>query len=141
VTQQARNLAIRMGDTLSERKILLHDRDVLFPGSFDTVFRSEGLRVIKTPVRAPRANSICERVIGSIRRECLDWILIVHRRQLEGVLAEYVSHYNTHRPHRSLGLQAPEAAPTPLLAARASPRGVGRRDRLGGLLHEYEVAA
>jgi transposase InsO family protein len=96
---------------------------------------------IKTPVRAPRANSICERVIGSIRRECLDWILIFHRRQLEGVLAEYVSHYNAHRPHRALGLQAPEAAPTPILAARSSPREVHRRDRLGGLLHEYEVAA
>src|ERR1035437_7281104 len=110
VTQQARNLAIKMGDALAERKFLLHDRDALFAGSFDTVFRSEGLRVIRTPVRAPRANSICERVIGSIRRECLDWILIVHRRQLEGVLAEYVRHYNTHRPHRAVGLKAPEAA-------------------------------
>ena len=141
VTQQARNLAIKIGDALSDRKFLLHDRDVLFPESFDTVFRSEGLRVIKTPVRAPRANSICERVIGSLRRECLDWILIFHRRQLEGVLAEYVGHYNTHRPHRSLGLQAPEGPPIPLLSARASPREVRRRDRLGGLLHEYEVAA
>ena len=80
-------------------------------------------------------------MIGSIRRECLDWILIVHRRQLEGVLREYVGHYNAHRPHRALGLNAPEAAPTPILAARASPGGVRRRDRLGGLLHEYEVAA
>ena len=141
VTQQARNLAINLGDALSERKFLLHDRDVLFPQSFDTVFRSEGLRVIKTPVRAPRANSICERVIGSLRRECLDWILIVHRHQLEGVLREYVRHYNAHRPHRALGLNAPEAAPTPLLAAPASPRGVQRNDRLGGLIHEYEVAA
>lgn len=141
VTQQARNLVITMGGALSERKFLLHDRDVLFPGSFDTVFRSEGLRVIRTPVRAPRANSICERVIGSLRRECLDWVLIVHRRQLVGVLAEYVSHYNTHRPHRALGLQAPEATPPPILAGPASPREVHRRDRLGGLLHEYEVAA
>jgi transposase InsO family protein len=130
-----------MGDALEGRKFLLHDRDALFAGSFDTVFRSEGLRVIRTPVRAPRANSICERVIGSLRRECLDWILIVHGRQLEGVLREYVGHYNTHRPHRALGLQAPEAAPTPLLAGRASPREVRRSDRLGGLLHEYELAA
>jgi putative transposase len=87
------------------------------------------------------ANSICERVIGSLRPECLDPILIVHGRQLEGVLREYVCHYNMHRPHRALGLKAPEAAPTPLLAARASPRGVRRNDRLGGLLHEYELAA
>jgi transposase InsO family protein len=141
VTQQARNLAITMGDVLSGRKFLLHDRDALFAGSLDTVFRSEGLRVIRTPVRAPRANSICERAIGSLRRECLDWILIVHRRQLEGVVAEYVGHYNAHRPHRSLGLRAPEAAPTSLPTARASPRDVRRRDRLGGLLHEYELAA
>ena len=141
VTQQARNLAINLGDALAERKFLLHDRDVLLGGSFDTVFRSEGLRVIKTPVRAPRANSICERVIGSIRRECLDWTLIVHRRQLEGVMNEYVRHYNAHRPHRALGLQAPEATPRPTLSGPASPREVHRRDRLGGLLHEYEVAA
>ncbi|MGD0020301.1 MAG: integrase core domain-containing protein [Candidatus Limnocylindrales bacterium] len=141
VTQQARNLAITTGDMLSVRKFLLHDRDALFAGSFDTVFRFEGLRVIRTPVRAPRANSVCQRPIGSLRRECLDWILIVHRRQLEWVLREYVRHYNAHRPHRSLGLRAPEAAPTPLPAARASPRDVRRRDWLGGLLHEYELAA
>ena len=141
VTHQARNLAITTGDVLSGRKFLLHDRDALYPGSFDRVFGSEGLRVIRTPVRAPRANSICERAIGSLRQECLDWILIVHRRQLEGVLAEYVFHYNTHRPHRALGLRAPETAPTPLPATRASPRDVRRRDRLGGLLHEYELAA
>ncbi len=96
--------------------------------------------MIRTPLRAPRANAICERWIGSLRRECLDWILIVHRPQLEGVLREYVGHYNAHRPHRSLGLRAPEARPTPLAVARASPRQVQRRDRLSGLLHEYELA-
>jgi hypothetical protein len=141
VTQQARNLAIRAGDVLSGRRFLLHDRDALFAGSFDQVFRSEGLRVIKTPVQAPRANAICERWIGSLRRECLDWILIVQRAQLEAVLREYVDHYNAHRPHRSLRLQAPEAPPTPLARARASSRHVRRRDRLGGLLHEYDLAA
>ena len=141
VTQQARNLARRMGDALADRKFLLHDRDALFAGSFDQVFRSEGLRVIKTPVRAPRANAICERWIGSLRRECLDWILIVHRHQLEGVLREYVDHYNAHRPHRNLGLRPPDAAPTPLAAARASPAQVRRCDHLGGLIHEYELAA
>jgi hypothetical protein len=103
VTQQARNLAITMGDALSVRKFLLHDRDALFAGSFDAVFRSEGLRVIKTPVRAPQANSICERWIGSLRRECLDWILIVHRRQLEGVLREYVGHTTRIDPTALLG--------------------------------------
>ena len=141
MTQQARNLAIRRGDVLSARKFLIHDRDALFAGSFDQVFRSEGLRVIKTPVRAPRANAICERWIGSLRRECLDWILIAHRHHLEAVLREYVDHYNAHRPHRSLGLRPPETAPTPLPAVRASPPRLQRRDRLGGLIHEYELAA
>jgi putative transposase len=140
VTQQARNLAITLGDALSARKFLLHDRDALFVGSFDLVFRSEGLRVIKTPVRAPRANAFAERWVGTLRRECLDWILIVGRRQLETVLREYETHYNAHRPHRSLGLRAPEAAATPLPPARASPHQVRRRNRLGGLLHEYELA-
>jgi putative transposase len=105
------------------------------------VFRSEGLRVIKTPVQAPKANAFAERWIGSLRRECLDWILMVGRCQLEAVLREYVGHYNAHRPHRALGLRAPEAAPTPLAAARASPDRIRRRDRLGGLIHEYNLAA
>ncbi len=141
VTQQARNLAITLGDALSARTFLIHDRDAIFAGSFDLVFRSEGLRVIRTPVRAPRANAICERWIGSLRRECLDWILIFGRRQLNGVLGEYVTHYNAHRPHRALDLLPPEANPIPLPTARASPRQVRRRDRLGGLLREYEPAA
>lgn len=141
VTQQARNLAIRMDDALSARTFLLHDRDALFAGSFDQVFRSEGLRVIKTPVRAPRANAICERWVGTLRRECLDWILVFRRRQLEAVLQEYIRHYNAHRLHRSLGLRPPEARPVPLAVARPSPRQIRRRDRLGGLIHEYELAA
>jgi putative transposase len=140
VTQQAHNLAIRMGDALAARTFLIHDRDAVFAGSFDAVFRSERLRVIKTPVRAPMANAVCERWIGTLRRECLDWILILRRRQLEAVLHEYIRHYNAHRPHRSLGLEAPEAMRTPLPATWASRRQIRRRDRLGGL-HEYEPAA
>jgi putative transposase len=141
VTQQARNLALTLGDALSDRKFLIRDRDALFAGSFDRVFRSEGLRVIKTPVRAPRANAFAERWVGTLRRECLDWILILGRRQLEAVLREYVAHYNAHRPHRALGLQAPETGPIRLPAARASPCDIHRRDRLGGLIHEYDIAA
>jgi putative transposase len=130
-----------MGDALSARQFLIHDRDAMYSGPFDRGFRSEGLRVIRTPVQAPRANAFAERWVGTLRRECLDWILVVHHHQLEAVLREYVTHYNAHRPHRALGLRAPEAAPTPLAAARASPDRVRRRDRLGGLIREYDLAA
>ena len=110
-------------------------------GSFDRVFRSEGLRVIKTPVRALRANAFTERWVGTRRRECLDPILIVHHRQLEAVLREYLTHDNAHRPHRALGLRAPAPRLNPLPTTRASLRPVERHDRLGGLIHEYELAA
>jgi len=141
VTQQARNLVIRMGDALATRKFLIRDRDAKFTGIFDEVFRSEGIRVIRTPVRAPRAN-YAERWVGTLRRECLDWILIVGRRHLEAVVKEYLVHYNTHRPHRGLDLHPPcpesveiTSTPDPLR------RRVRRRDRLGGLIREYTVAA
>ena len=106
-----------MEDVLAGRTFLLHDRDARFAASFDQMFRPQRLRVIKTRVRAPRANAICERWIGSLRRACLDWTLIVRRPQLEAVVHEYVAHDTVHRPHRSLGLRAPDAALAPLPAA------------------------
>ena len=141
VTQQARNLGLRLQQQITDRKFLLHDRDALFPASFDQVFRSEGLRVIKGPVRAPRANAICERWSGTLRRECLDWILILHRHQLEAGVREYVAHNNARQPHRSLARRAPAAALAALPVARASPAQIRRRDRLGGLIQEHETAA
>src|SRR5271165_564256 len=99
---------------LSERarpvRFILRDRDAKFTAGFDNVFHAEGVRIIRTPIRAPRANAFAERFVGTIRRECLDRMLIFHRRQLEVVLAEYVEHYNTHRPHRSLEQAAPLSA-------------------------------
>jgi putative transposase len=136
VTQQARSLVLSFGDALSKRWVLIRDRDAKF--TFDEVFHSEGLRVIRTPVQAPTANAFAERFIGSIRRECLDWILVVGRRHLEAVLHEYLDHYNAHRPHRGLGLRAPEAQPA---AFPSVSRHIQRRDRLGGLIHEYHLAA
>src|SRR5919198_1571275 len=140
VVQQARNLTMTLAEQRQRQRILIRDRDSKFTAAFDEVFRSEGLRLIKTPIAAPRAKAHAERWVGSARRECLDRILIVSRRQLETVLREYVAYYNTHRPHRSLDQQPPlpKTGPGP---PPGHERRVHRRDRLGGLLHEYELAA
>jgi transposase len=140
VVQQARNLIMTLADEGRSPRILIRDRERKFTAAFDEVFRSEGLRLIKAPIAAPRAKAHAERWVGSVRRECLDRVLLVSRRQLERVLREYVAYYNTHRPHRSLEQQPPLAKTTPVPAARDEWR-VRRRDRLGGLLHEYELAA
>jgi putative transposase len=146
VTQQARNLLMRLDDEGVRARFLIRDRDSKFTHTFDEVFRSEGIRVIKGPVQAPRARAHAERWVGSLRRECLDRLLILGRRHLERVVRVYAEHYNRHRPHRSLAQRPPLAKPPPL-AARVSSREVlpldrlRRRDRLGGLLHDYELAA
>ena len=98
------------------------------------MFRSGGIRIVKTPVRAPQANAIAERFVRTVRAECLDWLLILNRRHLERVLRVYVDHYNTHRPHRALELQPPQPRQPPPTARFGEIR---RRDRLGGLIHEY----
>jgi putative transposase len=136
VTQQARNLSFT--GVLERTRFLIHDRDNKFSASFDEVFRSEGIKVIETPIRAPQANSYAERFVRTVRAECLDWLLILGRRQLERVLRTYASHYNTERPHRALDLLPPEADNTAIRPASAT---VERRDLLGGLLHEYRAAA
>jgi transposase InsO family protein len=136
VTQQARNLSIT--GRLEDKHILLRDRDSKFSGPFDEVFRTEGLTVVKTPVRAPRANAFAERWVGTARRECLDHILIFGRRHLERVLGAYAEHYNRARPHRSLELRPPD----PGLDSGVVPKTkVRRRDVLGGLIHEYRRSA
>ena len=136
VTQQARNLSFT---GLFERmRFLVHDRDSKFAAAFDEVFRSEGIKVIHTPIRAPQANAYAERFVRTVRAECLDWLLIVGRCHLERVLRIYTAHYNRERPHRGLALLSPDstnADPQP------SGRDIKRRDRLGGLIHEYHRAA
>jgi transposase InsO family protein len=136
VTQQARNLSIT--GRLEDKHALLRDRDSKFSGPFDEVLRTEGLTVVKTPIRAPRANAVAERWVGSVRRECLDHILIFGQRHLERVLVAYALHYNRARPHRSLDLYPPDPAPA-TQAAVGMP--IRRRDVLGGLIHEYQRAA
>lgn len=133
VTQQGRNLAI--DGRLERARFLIHDRDAKYSGPFDEVVRSEGVKIIKTPFRAPKANAFSERWVRTVRRECLDHLLIWGRRHLEGVLRDYVDHYNSERPHRGLGLACPSRP-----VSRTAPGcvgAIGRRDRLGGLIHEY----
>jgi transposase InsO family protein len=141
--QQARNLLIDLGERGRRPRLLIHDRDANISSAFDGVFQGEGMRVIRTPLHAPNANAHIERWIGSVRRECLDRLLIVSHRQLELVLRVYVHHYNQRRPHRALDLQPPDARTAP--STRGHPAGsaisIRRHDLLGGLIHEYETAA
>jgi transposase InsO family protein len=137
VTQQARNACDDLEAAGARPTILLHDRDHKFPPTFDAVFAAQRARIVRTPFRTPRANAFAERWVGTVRRECLDWLLVVGERHLRHVLREYVDHYNTRRPHRARRLQPPVHAPQPAVP----PAAVVRRDKLGGLLHEYESAA
>ena len=136
MTQQARNFVI--AERLDDIRLLIRDRDAKFSGPFDEVLRTEGLTVVKTPVRAPKANAFAERWVGTVRGECLDRMLILSRRHLRRVLGVYTEHYNRGRPHRALELYPPDRRSG---AERAEGIGVRRRDILGGLIHEYERAA
>jgi len=141
VVQQARNLTMALADRPRPVEFLLRDRDAKFTASFDEVFHSGGIRIIRTSVRAPRANAFAERFVGTVRRECLDRMLIFTRRQLEVVLAEYVQHYNTHRPHRSLDQRSPLSMSSAPPATCPDLTQLRRTERLGGLIHEYKLAA
>jgi putative transposase len=120
---------------------VLRDHDAKFCRAFDDLFRAEGAEVGLTPVQAPNANAFAERWVGTVRAECLDWLLIVGRRHLEQVLRVYIDHYNRHRPHRALGLEPPAKPADPDAADEARRGGIQRRDLLGELLHEYRRAA
>ncbi len=136
VTQQARQFAWTLQEQPSRFRFLIRDRDNKFTRSFDAVFTSEGIAIVKTPIRAPKANAIAERFVGTARRECLDWLLILNRRHLKHVLHVFVDHYNGHRPHRSRDLTPPADIDCER-PAFSSSRDVKRR----GLIHEYSYAA
>jgi putative transposase len=139
VAQQARNLLMDLEDRADGFKFLIRDRDAKFTAAFDAVLAAAGVRIIRTPVRAPRANAIAERWIASVRRECLDRMLVTSERHLRLILGEYIDHYDTHRPYRALQQSPPAGRPhPPVLGANVR---VLRRDRLGGLIHEYAQVA
>jgi transposase InsO family protein len=139
-TQAARNLFLRHSNQLDGAAALVRDRGSQFVDTFDDIFRTEGFKILKTPVRTPVANSFAERWIGSIRRELRDRTIVWNRRQLERLVSDYIEHYNQHRPHQSLhqrpptpGHGPPEAPPATLTALRTS--------RCDGLINEYRNAA
>ena len=137
VTQQARNLLMDLGVRVEQLRFLIRDRDSKFVTSFDTVFTAEQIEIIRTPVRAPRANAVAERWIGTVRRECTDRMLILGCRHLTAVLMIYLTHYNTHRPHRALDQRPPDG---PEHTHR--PPVQVRRTRLpGGMINEYQQVA
>ncbi|WP_446220052.1 integrase core domain-containing protein [Micromonospora sp. IBHARD004] len=142
VTQQARNLLLDLGDRVARFRFLIRDRDSKYIAAFDEVFSAEGIEILRTPPRAPRANAYAERWVRTVRRECLDRMLIYNRRHLLATLDEYVAHYNEHRPHQARHQQPPNATDIPsrpvvdLTAAR-----VRRRKILNGLINEYSQVA
>ena len=141
--QQPRNLSFVLAERACPAKFLIRDRDDKFTTGFDEVFGSEGIRILRTPVRSPRANASAERFVGTVRRECLDRLLIFDRRQLQSVLVDFVGHYNGHRPHGSLGQRTPfgSGVASPLLIGHPDPTRLRRADKLGSLIREYRLVA
>jgi putative transposase len=140
VTQMARNLMMDLDEHVKSIKFLLRDRDTKFTAAFDAVLGDAGIRIMRSPIRAPRANAIMERWIGGCRRELLDQTLIWNELHLLHVLREYETHHNQHRPHRSLGQAAP-LKPLPAAVADLDTLRIHRRDRVGGVIGEYTLAA
>ena len=136
MTQQARNLGLARAD--EGVRLLIRDRDSKYCATFDEVLRSAGIRVVKTPLRSPHANAIDERLVRTVRAECLDWLLILNRRHLDRVPRVDVDHPNIHRPHRTLKPRSPQPRQPPPTATTGE---IERRDRLGGLTHEYHRTA
>ena len=131
-----------LGQRAASVKFLIRDRAGQFTSSFDAVFTAEGIRILASPPQAPKANAICERIIGTLRRELLDRLLIVNEQHLRRVLTEYQQHYNAARPHRSLGQLTPAQADTrPPEPIDLADHRVRRKQVLSGLTHEYYVAA
>jgi putative transposase len=140
-TQAARNFLMDLGQRAASARFLIRDRAGQFTDSFDAVFQADGIRIVASPPQAPRANAICERIIGTLRREILDQLLIVSEHHLRQVLTEYLLHYNIARPHRALGQLAPDQAPTRPPQINLAEHRIRRKQVLSGLTSEYQIAA
>jgi hypothetical protein len=141
VAQAARNLLMDVDEAGARFRFLIRDRDSKFTPAFDTAFTAAGAEILKIPPRSPRANAVAERFVLTARAECLDWVRVWNRGHLQRVLAAYVEHYNTGRPHRAVNLEVPLPVAGTAPAAMPSARRVERVDVLGGLIHEYRQAA
>ena len=140
--QQARNLAFDLGERFGDFRFLIRDRGSNFTRSFDAVFQATGTTIVRTAVQAPRMNAICERLIGTLRRELLDRTLVLNQAHLRDVFAEYQEHYNTARPHQGIDQRVPDPGPAPRgTAADPGTCQIRRRPVLSGLINEYERAA
>jgi transposase InsO family protein len=140
--QQARNLALSLGERFEDIKFLIRDRGSNFTSSFDAVFQATGTRILRTAVQAPRMNAICERLVGTLRRELLDRVLILGEAHLRTVLAEYQAHYNTARPHQGAQRVPDSECRVPLVTATDSGvERIRRKPVPNGLTNEYTHAA
>jgi transposase InsO family protein len=141
--QQARNLALTLDDRFEDIKFLIRDRGSNFTCSFDSVFEATGTRILRTAVQAPRMNATCERLVGTLRRELLDRVLILGETHLRTALAEYQLHYNSARPHQGIAQRVPDdeyGAPRATVTDVNTSR-ICRKPILGGLINEYAHAA
>jgi putative transposase len=139
VTQQARQFTWTLQEQTSPFRFLIRDRDSKDTRNLNALCASEGIQIVKTPVRAPKANAVAERFVGTVRRECLDWLLIANRRHLEHLRRVFADHHNAHRPNRTLDLAPPAA--TGHERRLATSRDPKRRDLPGRLIHEYRHTA
>ncbi len=141
--QQARNIALTLDGRLENIRFLIRDRGSNFTRSFDAVFEATGARILRTAVQAPRMNAICERLVGTVRRELLDRVLILGEAHLRAVLTEYQAHYNTARPHQGIAQHVPadERATRPTTVTDVETQQIRRKPVLNGLINEYAPAA
>ena len=141
--QQARNLALTLGERFENFQFLIRDRGSNFTRSFDAVFQANGTRILRTAVQAPRMNATCERLVGTLRRELLDRVLILGEAHLRAVLGEYQVHYNSARPHQGIAQRVPDAGRDAPRSAITDPgvREISRKPVLNGLINEYTHAA